>query len=236
MNEVKFYEVGGAVRDSLLGVQSKDIDLVCEAPSFEVMVSAVEARGGKIYQPRPQYFTIRCKMPYRGESRDVDVVLARKEGFYSDGRRPDSVQIGTIYNDLARRDFTVNAMARDEDGNLLDPHDGREDLRNMRLRCVGNTRARFTEDSLRLCRAIRFHITRGFGLDDEIIWALRDWELCALLKNASIERVRDELVKCFAHDTLRTLSFFDDYTGLRNVIFHKMTARGLWLTPTLAEA
>jgi tRNA nucleotidyltransferase (CCA-adding enzyme) len=233
---VKFYQVGGSVRDKLLGVESKDIDLVAESPSFDAMVAEVEARGGKIYQPRPEYFTVRCKMPFQGVVRDVDVVMARREGFYTDGRRPDSVEPGTLYDDLMRRDFTVNAMAFDESGELVDPHGGQEDLTMGLLRTVGRARDRFTEDSLRLLRAVRFSITRDFELHMNIRDCLSDFSMLCLLQNVSVERVRDELYKCFKHDTLKTLTFLNDYEVLRNVVFQQMSARGLWLAPTLKEA
>ena len=231
----KFYLVGGAVRDKLLGLQPKDIDLVCEASSYGEMLREICNRGGQIYLERPEYFAVRCKMPFGGENHNVDVVLARKDGFYTDGRRPDTVEVGTIYDDLARRDFTVNAMAEDENGNLLDPHNGEQDLRMRLLQCVGDTTQRFQEDSLRILRAMRFHITRGFVLSEDINWNLQRFSILYLLRNASVERIREELYKCFAYDTLGTLSFLADHPVLTNTIFHETTAKGLWLQPTLKK-
>src|SRR5689334_19330699 len=102
MNKVKLYKVGGYVRDQVLGLKSKDIDYAVEAESYDAMKNHLIEKGAKIYLEQPQYFTIRGKL----NDEDADFVLCRKEGKYSDGRRPDTVEIGTIYDDLARRDFT----------------------------------------------------------------------------------------------------------------------------------
>ncbi|MFX5734410.1 polynucleotide adenylyltransferase, partial [Acinetobacter baumannii] len=87
--------------------------------------------------------------------------------------------------DLARRDFTVNAIAMTEDGKYIDPHDGRTDLKKMILRAVGNAEARFTEDALRMVRAIRFAIMKGFKLDDQVSYCLNNQKMVDLLDNIS---------------------------------------------------
>src|SRR6478735_1674813 len=160
--KAKFYQVGGCVRDSLLGVESKDIDFSVEAPSYEAMREAVIERCGgnpeSIKVDKPEFATIRAIDPKLG---GVDFVLCRKDGAYSDGRRPDSVEMGTLLDDLARRDFTVNAIARADDGSLIDPFNGQADLKLRLLRCVGGV-DRLREDSLRMLRAFRFAITKGF--------------------------------------------------------------------------
>ena len=168
MKNIKFYQVGGSVRDDLLGFPSKDIDYSVEAPSFEAMKSEIVNRGGEIFLEKPEYLTIRANVPNMGA---CDYVLCRKDGAYYDGRRPESVEIGTIRDDLARRDFTVNAMAINEDGELIDPHGGKVDLLHKTLRCVGNAHERFSEDYLRMLRAIRFCIT-AFRLNSAFVyWA-----------------------------------------------------------------
>lgn len=225
--EIKFYKVGGFVRDQILGTPSKDIDYAVEAPSYEAMRDYIAARG-KIFQERPQFFTIRAKL--NGE--DCDYVLCRKEGFYTDGRRPDSVQIGTIFDDLARRDFTCNAMALDMDGKLIDPHGGLKALEKRELACVGSAIDRFSEDSLRILRAIRFSIVKGMSLDPAIQECLANPELLAKLKNVSVERIREELFKCFNYSTPATLKFFSSYRGhfVRDMIFDNFK---LSLVPTI---
>ena len=220
------YIVGGFVRDKLLGIESKDVDLAVEAPSYDALRSFVIGRGCEIYLEQPQHFTIRAKCPVHG---DVDYVLCRKDGDYSDGRRPDSVDIGTIDDDLARRDFTMNALALTEHGRLIDPHGGAEDIDRKIIRCVGDGRERFTEDSLRLLRAIRFAVTKGFALDAGVVACLRTRRFADLLANVSIERVREELYRAFRFDTPATFNLLNRFSNIRDAIF----SRGLWLEPSL---
>ena len=220
-----FFQVGGCVRDEFLGVKSKDIDFAVEAPSFDAMVADITARGGKIFLSKPEFQTVRAKL----DGDVADFVLCRKESFYSDGRRPDSVTIGTIDDDLSRRDFTVNAIAKREDGTFHDPHNGVADLKAKILRCVGNTQDRFREDSLRMLRAIRFHITKDLTLSDDIVNALSDKDTVSLLKNVSQERIREELGKCFAFNTFQTIEVLNRFPDIKFFVF---TEVDLWLKPT----
>jgi len=107
---IKLFEVGGHVRDGLLGIKSKDIDMAVEAPSWEAMREFVKHNTKKIFLEKEEFLTIRA-MGHDGLPKDF--VLCRKDGAYSDGRRPDTVEAGTIFDDLARRDFTVNAIAKE---------------------------------------------------------------------------------------------------------------------------
>ena len=220
MEDFDFYLVGGAVRDSLLGLRCKDYDYAVEAPSFEAMEAWIVANGGTIFLSKPEFFTSRAKVP--GHVEAADYVLCRKEGDYHDGRRPDKVEIGTIYDDLARRDFTVNAMAiNQKTKELIDPHGGRRDLEDRLLACVGNTFVRFGEDYLRMLRAMRFHITKGFQLSHEIQLALRDSATTFNLTFLAQHRIYEELSKCFAHDTAATLDFLSRYATLSDRIFKR---------------
>lgn len=224
---VRFYKVGGAVRDHFLGLTSKDIDYAVEADSFEAMREAILERGGEVFLETPQYFTIRARVPGLGA---CDFVLCRKDGSYSDGRRPDSVECGTIYDDLARRDFTVNALAIDEQGGLLDPHNGLTDIRTKTLRTVGKAEDRFTEDGLRLLRALRFAVTKEFVLDVAISDCLYNPEFFEpRLKGVSNERIREELGKMFKHSTPDTIRWFDHFLDFRDYLF----SGDIWLKPTL---
>lgn len=228
--DVKLYRVGGFVRDELLGVRSKDLDFAVEAPSYEAMVEWVRNHG-EIYLESPQFWTVRAhvkgKLP-------ADFVLCRKDGQYSDGRRPDSVSVGTLHDDLSRRDFTMNAIAVDEiTGEYIDPFNGRNDLENRLIRCVGNARDRFFEDSLRLLRAIRFKITKGFSLHEDIVHCLSNKELAERLSAVSDERKREELHKCLANDTPATLALLAEFSLVSNAVFG---SKKLWLMPTMRDA
>ena len=226
---LKMYVTGGTLRDRMLGLKPKDVDLSVEAPSFAVMLAEFEAMGGTVWQARPEFLTVRGKLPGVG---DADFVMCRKEGFYSDGRHPDTVEPGTVLDDLARRDLTINAMAQDVNGGpLLDPFNGQADLAAGILRCVGSPLERFSEDSLRMVRVIRFAVRFGFAMEAETAKAMRDPALVALLDNCAVERIREEMYKAFRSDTLKTMELLSDFTVLRDRVF----SRGLWLAPTLED-
>jgi tRNA nucleotidyltransferase (CCA-adding enzyme) len=227
---IKYYKVGGYVRDKLLGVTSKDVDFAVEAPSYTAMRDSIVQRGGEIFLEKPEYLTIRAKVPTLGAA---DFVLCRKDGAYSDGRRPDSVEVGTIYDDLARRDFTCNAIAEDENGKLLDPHCGVNHIHCGVLKCVGKTEDRMREDPLRLLRAMRFHITKGFTFSDELFFQFsNDALLKSLILTVSSERIREELLRCFSFSTIKTLSFLS-LSGNWKLCEKLFDRNDLWLEPTM---
>lgn len=238
---IRLFEVGGHVRDSLLGIESKDIDMAVEAPSYEAMLEFVESHTRKVIRDKngtpigSEFLTIRA-IGHDGLGKDY--VLCRKDGDYSDGRRPDSVEPGTIIDDLRRRDFTVNAIARDvSTGEILDPFGGQQDLKISRLKCVGLAEERFSEDALRILRAARFCITKNFWPDDEISFILSShasssW--CSLLQSVSPERIREELYKCFNYDTVKTMWFLQSkMPGFIPSLFNDRT--GIWLKPTMEK-
>jgi len=229
---IKIYLVGGTLRDQLLGLSiGKDLDYAVEAPSYEAMRDYILANGGTIWQEREQYLTIRAKMPKLG---DADFVLCRRDGFYSDGRRPDNVTVGTIYDDLARRDFTMNAIAQDvETGEYIDPHNGRTAITVGLIRCVGNSFDRFNEDPLRMLRAIRFSITKDFQIVNETEVCLYNDKLINKLNTVSVDRVRDELTKCFKANSYKTLLALNKFGRLTYTLF-KLYPQ-LWLKPTTEE-
>jgi tRNA nucleotidyltransferase (CCA-adding enzyme) len=235
---MKLYEVGGCVRDELLGLPSKDIDYSVEAESMDAMRDDLIAMGFEIFTENAEFFVIRARFPkdsgtFAGRNISglaADFVLARRDGKYTDGRRPDYVEAGTLLDDLARRDFTVNAIAKDRHGTLIDPFGGQEDLKLKLLRTVGAPEDRFGEDALRALRAIRFSITKGFWLHSDLFDALRSEWLPALVANVAAERRREELAKAFKHDTLATLDLLHLMTSdFREAVF----SDGLRLKPSL---
>jgi tRNA nucleotidyltransferase (CCA-adding enzyme) len=225
----KFYVVGGFVRDEILGVKSKDIDFAVEAGSFDEMRQAILDKGGSIFLETPEYLTIRARLP---KVSGADFVLCRKDGKYVDGRHPESVEAGTIMDDLARRDFTMNAIAKTEDGEYLDPFNGKADIDARVIRCVGKAVDRFEEDKLRMLRALRFAITKNFSLHQDIEWCLKDPTLCLGLASVSGERIREELHKCFKANTFRTLTLLEEYRFVKLAVFKD---NNLWLKPTFEQ-
>ena len=181
------YAVGGCVRDSLLGRTAHDWDLCTSALPQQVM----ELFGTEQCIPTGlQHGTVTIK--YGGQL--YETTTFRTEGSYTDGRHPDAVQfVPDVREDLARRDFTINAMAYNEAEGLVDPFGGQKDLQNGLLRAVGEPQQRFTEDALRILRLYRFAARFGFELDAATARAAR--QLAPHLDCISAERIQEELAK-----------------------------------------
>ena len=184
------YAVGGCVRDSLLGRTAHDWDLCTSALPQQVM----ELFGAERCIPTGlQHGTVTIK--YGGQL--YETTTFRTEGSYTDGRHPDEVQfVPDVREDLARRDFTINAMAYNEAKGLVDPFGGQKDLQNGLLRAVGEPQQRFTEDALRILRLYRFAARFGFALDAATARAAR--QLAPHLDCISAERIQEELAKLLA--------------------------------------
>jgi len=238
---IKIYEVGGCVRDRLLGVPCNDIDFVGVAPSFNhlrhyvMYVMGLEVIDGTV---KPEFATFKARIPKGHKLRELckaaDFVLARKDGPSSDGRRPDYVEPGTLKDDLKRRDFTVNALAKDlETGEIIDLFGGKQDLHQRNLRFVGDPLIRIKEDGLRVLRGFRFAITKGFRLHSLTDAALRSTTAVAMLDRVSRERVQQEMEKMFKHDTLATLRLLASLDDMMRVSIFR---DGLRLSATLKKA
>ena len=233
---MKIFEVGGCVRDELMGVDSKDVDFVVLADSFDAMHEFLLEEGFKPFVVKPEFVTIRAGVPkghpLRERTRDADFVLARKDSATGDGRRPDFVEPGTLLDDLARRDFRMNAIAKNAfTGEIIDPFGGREDIANRDLVFVGDPFDRIREDGLRVLRGFRFMITKGVAPHGDTLNALRSDLAIDMLRCVSIERVSVELEKMFKHSTVDTLNLVSALMPgeMIKVLFRD----GLWLTPTL---
>ena len=179
--------VGGWVRDALMGAPSHDIDICCSG-AWRESAQALEAAGIGVVESGTRFGGITAVAA--GER--VEVTTYRVDGFYTDGRHPESVQRAErVEDDLARRDFTVNAMAWHPVRGLLDLYDGRGDIRRRIIRAVGDPRRRFEEDALRMLRAVRFACRLAFAMDPATAAALA---ACApLLDQVARERVGTEL-------------------------------------------
>ena len=181
------YVVGGCVRDSLLGLTPHDWDLCTSALPQQGM----ELFGAEKCIPTGlQHGTVTVK---QGGGL-YEITTFRTEGAYTDGRHPDEVHfVPDVREDLARRDFTINAMAYNAKEGLIDPFGGQADLQSGILRAVGVPHQRFTEDALRILRLYRFAARFGFAIDPPTAQAAQ--ELCAHLDCVSVERIEEELAK-----------------------------------------
>ena len=181
------YVVGGCVRDSLLGLTPHDWDLCTSALPQQGMELFGEE---KCIPTGLQHGTVTVK---QGGGL-YEITTFRTEGAYTDGRHPDEVHfVPDVREDLARRDFTINAMAYNAKEGLVDPFGGQADLQSGILRAVGVPRQRFTEDALRILRLYRFAARFGFSIDPPTAQAAQ--ELCAHLDCVSVERIEEELAK-----------------------------------------
>jgi tRNA nucleotidyltransferase/poly(A) polymerase len=240
----QIFKVGGCVRDKLLGVESKDIDFTFVLDNldqtieegFESMTSWLEHEGFSIFLSTPDCFTIRAKFPKGDKNEGIvaDFVMARKEIGYVPGTRQPILVLGTLEDDLIRRDFTLNALAEGEDGKLIDLFEGREDLDAKVLRTPLPASQTMMDDPLRFLRALRFSITKGFAIHIDIFEAMgqRPEIMEKLKKVVSAERIRDEVFKMMKHDTVKTLELFRDVEKILPGFTKLVFGRGLWLKPT----
>lgn len=191
------YVVGGCVRDSILGRQPQDWDITTSAKPEQV-----KALFPRTIDTGLQHGTVTVMQDREG----FEVTTYRIDGEYEDSRHPKEVVFTpNLEEDLKRRDFTINAMAYNEEKGLVDIFGGMEDIRFGRIRCVGRAEERFGEDALRMLRAIRFSAQLGYEIDEETKQGIR--RLAPTLKNISAERIQTELVKMLVSphpDYLRT--------------------------------
>jgi poly(A) polymerase/tRNA nucleotidyltransferase (CCA-adding enzyme) len=183
-NGFEAYIVGGCVRDFLLGKEPNDWDVTTNAKPEEIQ----KVFRDSFYENK--FLTVTVKK----DDKEVEVTTYRTEQGYSDKRHPDDVKYAkTLQEDLSRRDFTINAIAMDEKKKIIDLFEGQKDLKNKIIRTVGDPNERFSEDALRMLRAIRFATTLNFKIEEKTAKAIK--EKCVWLEAVSEERIRDEFVK-----------------------------------------
>lgn len=196
--------VGGAVRNDLLHKEIKDYDVATSAKPDDVMriFPASKLVGEK-------FGVVRVG--------DIEVATFRKEGEYTDHRRPDLVTFGTRDEDAKRRDFTINCMYLEQDGSIFDPFHGQEDLANKLIKCVGNPHERFNEDALRIMRAIRFAAQLGFSIDATTFDAMKAHAADLIL--IAQERIRDEFDKILvSNEPVRGIQYMLESGAMKFVI------------------
>lgn len=179
------YAVGGCIRDSILGRVPDDWDITTSASPYEI-----KRLFRRTVDTGIQHGTVTVMLDKEG----FEVTTYRIDGEYEDSRHPKEVTFtSSLKEDLRRRDFTVNAMAYNQTAGLVDEFDGMADMEKKRIRCVGNPEERFTEDALRIMRAVRFSAQLGYHIEEKTAHAIK--RLAGSLNKISAERIQTELVK-----------------------------------------
>jgi len=205
------YIVGGCVRDCLLGLVPDDWDITTNA--LPVQVKELFRRT---IDTGIEHGTVTVMIGDEG----YEVTTYRTDGAYSDGRHPDMVTfVPNLEEDLKRRDFTINAMAYNEKEGLVDLFGGRDDIAGKVIRCVGRADERFSEDALRMMRAVRFAAKLGYSIDEEALNSVR--KLAPTLSKVSAERITTELTKLLTSDHPEMLETLYE-TGLTGVFFPEL--------------
>ena len=239
----QIYEVGGCVRDEIIGVHTNDIDFTFVLDNtdqtvdegWDEMLSHLKSEGFKIFLETKDCFTVRAKFPkgHVNEGLVADFVMARKEVGYILGTRKPILELGTLEDDLRRRDFTLNALAKDLDGTIVDLFEGRKHLEEGILVTPLNPIKTFFDDPLRMIRALRFSITKGFEIDPEVWDAMFEPGLIEHLKNVvSKERIQGEVSKMMKHDTVSTLRLLAKIDKIEPKLLEVMFGGDIWLLPS----
>lgn len=242
----QIFEVGGCVRDEIIGVHTNDIDFTFVLENtdqtvdegWDEMLSHLKTEGFKIFLETKDCFTVRAKFPkgHLNEGLVADFVMARKEVGYIDGTRQPILELGTLEDDLTRRDFTLNALAKDLDGNIIDLFDGQTHLSQKVLITPLEPIKTFMDDPLRMIRALRFSITKGFDIHPTVWNAIFTPGLIEKLNEVvSQERIQGEVMKMMKHDTVKTLRLLSVIDNKDSSLIEIMFKDKMWLMPTTKQ-
>lgn len=199
------YVVGGCVRDSLLGRNPQDWDICSPVLPSELMPLFHE-KGYRTIETGIQHGTFTVII----NNECYEITTYRRDGKYTDNRHPDNIEfISDLEEDLARRDFTINAIAYNPNRGIIDPFCGEEDLQDGTLRCVGNAKERFQEDALRIMRALRFSATLNFSIEEQTSKAML--ETAPLLQNIAVERINKEFTSILLSNNPREILMRYEY-------------------------
>lgn len=187
----EMYLVGGCVRDMVIGRQPKDFDLVVDG-NLDSIEEELLRNGWQIDGAGKQFFVLIAS--HNGQQ--FEIAMFRKDGTYTDGRRPDYVEVGTIKEDAERRDFTINSLYMNPwNGDILDPTcRGLKDIEQKLIRFNGNIKNRIKEDKLRIMRCYRFSMQLGFEIDKKSLKACRSY-FDLMTKEISPTRIMNEIEK-----------------------------------------
>jgi tRNA nucleotidyltransferase (CCA-adding enzyme) len=212
-NGCEAYAVGGCVRDSLLGKTPSDWDITTSALPMQV-----KAMFRRTVDTGIKHGTVTVMVGKCG----YEVTTYRIDGEYRDARHPENVEFAVnLSEDLKRRDFTINAMAYNEKNGLVDEFDGQKDLKAGIVRCVGDPVERFTEDALRMMRAVRFSAQLSFSIDEATYKAIE--RLAANISKVSMERIQVELTKTLVSDNPQKVELYHR-TGIFSYVLPEVAA------------
>lgn len=210
------YFVGGCVRDFLMNRECNDFDITTSAKPFEIE-EALNKNGIKYFETGLKHGTVTAVI----DNEPFEITTYRTDGEYLDSRHPENVEfVSDLSEDLARRDFTINALAYNENDGIVDKFGGISDIENRIIRTVGNPDKRFNEDALRIMRALRFASTLGFEIEKETSLSIH--KNAHLLNNISSERIYSELVKLLMGDNCERILL--DYKDIVGIIIPELVA------------
>lgn len=214
------YVVGGCVRDSIMGIPPHDWD-ICTSALPDQIISIFSDQ--KVIPTGLKHGTVTVVI----DNCEYEITTFRQDGKYTDNRHPDSVGFTrNLKEDLMRRDFTINALAYSTKSGIIDCFNGIDDIQNKIIRCVGNPDERFSEDALRIIRAVRFAVRFGFEIERKTKIAMmlrRD-----LLSNISVERINSELEKTIMCDLREKESLLYDFIFLLSVVVPEFNRLNPW--------
>ena len=219
----QLYAIGGCVRDSILGIEPKDIDFCTNATPNQMREVCDYLRINyhlcvEIIPTGEKFGTLTFRFPEFDEQ--YEITVWRADGRYTDGRHPNEVSYAnTLEEDLKRRDFTCNAIAWNPIKGYVDPFNGRQDIENKIIRCVGNPEERFNEDALRIIRLVRFALKYKFEIDVDTYKAAK--KLIDNIQYVSKERIGAEFVKIFSYkyvDCFKTSKNYKTYDLLVSLL------------------
>ncbi len=210
-NGFEAFAVGGCIRDSFLGIVPDDWDITTSAKPEDI-----KKIFSRTFDTGIKHGTISVLI----DKEIFEVTTYRHDGEYKDNRHPEQVTFTTsIKEDLARRDFTVNAMAYSEKNGLVDPFGGQKDLKDKIIRCVGNADKRFQEDALRILRAVRFSAQKGFQIEENTLISIK--KSSSFVQNLSVERIVSEITKILLSDHLEMFDVLYE-TGVLSYIMPEL--------------
>lgn len=210
---ITFYLVGGGTRDLILGKKPHDLDFIMQTDmSFDEVIKAINKTDITIFQVKPEFQIIIAGIRNGNKMEGVDFAFPRKDGKYSDQRRPDDTErTNSLKEDASRRDFKINALFMNEDGVIFDYVNGIDDIEEKLISAVGSPIERFKEDPLRILRAMRFATQLDFSIDNNTFYDMHDSMHLLSNKSLSLDRMRVEVNKMLKANPKMAMNYMSDF-------------------------